>query len=137
MAISATAGGVIASFTQGADYQQAQAVRNAERAEQAARALQNEASRARSAADVAQENARSLEVKSSQAQAGARDARQGVAAGKSLGELRFELDDIQQQARNLQVTTPAVSTATSTAAAPAAVVNTQGQTTGTVINVTA
>ena len=137
MAVSATAGSVIAAFTQGSDYQQAQAVRNAERAEQAARALQGEASRARNEADRAQENARSLEVKSSQAQAGARDAQQGVAAAKSIGEVRTGLDEIQQQARIIATPAPLVSTSTSTTTPAAAVVNAQGQTTGTVINVTA
>jgi hypothetical protein len=132
MAISATSGGVIAAYTQGAQFQQTQARRNAEQAERAALALQNEASQARNEADRAQENARALEVRSDQAQTDARGARQGVAAINSLGEVSKGLDNLQQQARNVSTNT----TSSTTTSAPA-VINTQGQTTGTVINVTA
>jgi hypothetical protein len=130
-----------------ADLRVAQAQRNAVQAEQTARALQQQAAGARREANRAQENARSLSVQSSQAQDDAGRARQGVAALQSqvdnLSNLSQRLDTLAPQAVTPAAEVAAVSQAApSPAAAPAAnapapVVNTDGQVTGTLINITA
>lgn len=122
-----------------------QAQRNAERAEQEARALQVSARAAQASADQAQENARNLQVQSDQAWDHAGRARQGVAALRSVAESRSELGARAGRAlESIQArdaaTVPAVASRTTTVAAVATakpVVNTEGQTTGALISVTA
>jgi len=110
-----------------------QAQRNADQAEQTARALQAQAGEARRSATRAQENARSLEVQSGQAQTYASRARQGVAASRSEGEMLSNLAGTYD--RVVQKMQPSQSQ--QSPQAPAPVVNGQGQTTGQLLNVTA
>lgn len=130
---SATQSGLQSAWQQ---MQVQQAQRNADQAEQNARALQAQAGEARRSANRAQETARSLEVQSGQAQVDADRAQQGVAAfrseGKALSNLAGAYDKIVQAMHG----TPAQQTqAPPQSAAP--VVNVQGQTTGQLVNVTA
>jgi chromosome segregation ATPase len=108
-----------------------QAQRNADQAEQQARALQSQARQAQSAADRAQEAARSLQVDSSQARTNADSARRGVVALSSLNEVQAGIGELREQIAQV-LTTP-----TPVQEAPAPVVNTSGQQTGTLVNVTA
>ncbi len=114
-----------------AQAQQAQAERNAERAAQQARALQGQAREAQSNADRAQENARSLKTRSDQAQVEADSAQRGLAALSSIAEVDAGLSDLRAQ---LSKILSSDTTATPTAAP---VVNSLGQETGTLVNVTA
>jgi hypothetical protein len=87
-------------------------------------------------ADRAKENARSLFVQSDQAEARAGQARQGVAAMTSARQGINQIANAVDQAVGRQpVSTPA-SPAPQGTGQPA-VVNSQGQVTGTVINTTA
>lgn len=131
-----------------------QAQRNATQAEQNARALEAQASNAKRDADRAQDNARSLEVQSGQARDDAGRARQGLAAIRSTQEMQMRLGNTVDQAVKLQSGTETASTGTTTttteASAPtvttaatasttstaAPVINTQGETTGRIINIT-
>jgi hypothetical protein len=130
-----------------------QAQRNATQAEQNARALEAQASNAKRDADRAQDNARSLEIQSGQARDDAGRARQGLAAIRSTQEMQVRLGNTVDQAVKLQSSTKTASTATTTtteASAPtvataatasttssaAPVINTQGETTGRIINIT-
>ena len=146
MAITSSTQSVTAGLYSQLRVQQAQ--RNAERAEQEARALQVSARAAQSSADRAQEGARNLQVQADQAGDNAGRARSGVAAMKSVAESRVDLGArAERAAESLRVRdalpVPAVSVAAMTAAAsplPGAsnpVVNTEGQTTGALISVTA
>lgn len=117
---------------------QLQARRNADQAEQNARALQQEASNARRVADQADESARNLSVQSEQAQDRAGQARQGVAA------LNAEKKPFEAVSRVVeQAVVPAASAAVAAEPAASAVasvestVNSQNQVTGTIINTTA
>jgi len=117
-----------------------QAQRNAERAEQEARALQADARTAKTVADRAQENARNLQVQTNQAFDNAGRARQGVAAlrssAESLGELGFRAGQVLERLTPSESEAASVKLETATPA-PKPVVNTSGQTTGAVISVTA
>lgn len=111
-----------------------QARRNAEQAEQVAQALQAQARDAQQQAGEAQENARSIAIQATQAQGVAGQARQGLAAVQTVGQLQTQLSSVVSGVtEKLKVTTPAVPVQTSTQP----VINTQGQTTGTVVNTTA
>jgi type II secretory pathway pseudopilin PulG len=113
--------------------QQQQAQRNADQAEQAARSLQAQARSAQSVANRAQENARSISTESSQADSRANQAKQGLVSLKSIGEVQSGFDDLRQQIST-------VLSKDSVASAPiqaAPVVNSSGQQTGTLINVSA
>lgn len=113
--------------------QQQQAQRNADQAEQRAKALAASARDAQSVADRAQENARSLKVESNQAQGEASQARRGLAGMSSLGEVQAQMSDLREQ-----ISTVLKSESTSTTSATSApVVNSFGQETGTLVNVTA
>jgi hypothetical protein len=118
-----------------------QAEQNAERAEQVARNLRDEATQAQREADRAQENARTLSVRSQRAQSVAGQARQGLAMIRTVGEMQEGLSGILARVGN-----PSGGTADSgaksadgavvtTGSAP--VINTSGQTTGVVVNTTA
>lgn len=109
------------------------AQRNADQAQQTAKALQDQANSARVAANRAQENARSLEVQSAQAQENAGRARQGLAALKTSGQYQIQLAPTVENAPQAAAPTPAVQAAPQNPP----VVNSEGQVTGTVISVTA
>lgn len=117
-----------------AQIQKQQAQRNADQAEQKARSLQDKARDAQSAADQAQERARSIKVESDQAQGQASDARQGVVALKSLEETDGKLSALRSELRPV-ISPPAKSSTVTESASP--VINSSGQTTGTLVNVTA
>ena len=147
MAVSASPStqSVVASAWSQTRVQQAQ--RNAERAEREALSLQTRARAAQASADRAEESARNLEVQSDQAWDKAGQARQGVSALRSAADSRVELGVRAERAlASLQardalatpvaaVSTPVAVPASSAIAKP--VINTEGQATGTVINVTA
>lgn len=116
-----------------AQIQQLQAQRSADQAEQRARTLLEKARQAQTVADRAQENARSLKVESNQAQGDAGRARQGLAARESISQLQSGYTDLREQIAS--VTSP-VESATPVVS-PAPVVNSFGQETGTLVNVTA
>lgn len=123
-----------------------QAQRNAAAAEQTARSLESQANQAKREAVRAQEGARSLEVQSGQARDNAGRAQQGLAAIKSASQMTERLGTTIERATQTQkspeITTPSPSTATPapTAIATATVspvINTQGETTGRIVNTTA
>ena len=110
-----------------------QARRSAEQAEQVARSLRATANEAQQSAERANENARSLGVQADQAQTSAGHARQGLNAIKSLKSTESALLKAYDTAIQTQIRLN-----TQTPQKPAeAVVNTQGQTTGTLVNTTA
>ncbi|HEX5364287.1 MAG TPA: hypothetical protein VFW59_08445 [Gallionella sp.] len=117
--------------------QLAQARQFAERAAQNARSLQASANSAQAAADQAQENAKSLSVDASQAHDVALQAARNVQSTESANQIGPQvLGTITQAAQTPAVAVPAP-TPSSTPAPAQPTVNTQGQTIGTVINVTA
>lgn len=103
-----------------------QAVRNADQAEQTARAL-------RAQADSAQERAYSLAAQSSQAENNAVQARRGLAAIRSLGVMQAQLEGaVTRVAQAMEKPgAPAIPPQTQ------AGTTTDGQVAGTVVNVTA
>lgn len=111
-----------------------QAKRNADQAEQTAQILQQQASVAKQEANRAQENARTLAVQSDQAQSLAVRARQGLAGLSSGASSQAQLTYVIDQAVNRQPIAEATATAQDQSSS---VVNTQGQTTGTIIDTTA
>ena len=117
-----------------AQIQQQQAQRVADQAEANARALQGKARDAQTVADRAQETARSLSVKSGQAQGEADAAQRGLSAMAAGEEVQAMLSGLHEQIS-------AVSSTESTAPAPSqvstTVVNSFGQATGGLVNVTA
>lgn len=113
-----------------AQMQQQLAQRNADQAEQQASALRARAQSAQVVADRAQENARSLKVQSNQAQGEASEARRGLAAQASVSEVQSQFADLREQISEVLQSDPIV-------ASLPPVVNTSGQETGTVVNVTA
>ncbi len=133
MAVSPASGAQSASSGLWAQLQLQQARRNADQAEQQAAALQAQAQSAQSVADRAQENARSLQVESQQARGDASQARLNLATLNSVGEVQSQLGELQTQISQVLQSAPRV--ATTTTVAP--VVNTSGQPTGTLVNVTA
>ena len=133
MPITSTSGAQSSGNLVWAQLQQQQAQRNADQAEQKARALQDKARDAQAVADQAQENARSTKVSSDQAQGDAREARQGLVALKSLEQVQSGFSELRDELR--KVIDPTAADAASGKAAP--VVNSSGQTTGTLVNVTA
>lgn len=138
MAISSTVG--MQAVTQAA-FQQLklqQARQNADRAEQIARTLQAKAADAQYVADRAQEDARSLSVQSRRAQGIAGQARQGVAMVESVGDMKTRLSGTIDQVGRIQAIKADVPVSESTSLAPSnSVINTSGQTTGTLVNTTA
>lgn len=118
-----------------------QAQRNATQAEQEARVLRAEADAAQREALRADERARMLDVDASQAQGRAGEARQGLAALRSLGEFGTRLINTYERVVEAQTETQANSAAVSDTvdqgSQPVPVVNAQGQVTGQVVNVAA
>lgn len=121
-----------------AQVQQQQVQRTAQQAAERARALQAQAGDAQAAADRAQENARSLKVQSQQAQGEASNARLDLATMQSAGRLQAQFGELRAQlASALGETTSAATTSAATTGSAQPVVNAQGQTTGTLLSVTA
>ena len=126
-----------------------EARRNADRADQAARALEGQAQAAQRNAARANESARELAVQSNQARDDAGRARQGVAYLNSVAQSRQQLGDFLGQVIERQPdvepaaapasASPVAPTAPAAAVspAPAPVVNSQGQLTGTLVSTTA
>ena len=116
-----------------AQIQQQQAQRVADQAEANARALQGKARDAQTVADRAQETARSLSVKSGQAQGEADAAQRGLSAMAAGEEVQAMLSGLHEQisAVSSESTAPAPSQVSAT------VVNSFGQATGGLVNVTA
>jgi hypothetical protein len=119
-----------------------QARQNADRAEQAARALEARAADAQRIAERADENARSLFVQADQANSVAGQARQGLAMVRSVGEMQVSLSNTVSQvvARDTGAK-PAEMVVSNTELKPKAVappvLNLSGQVTGTMVNTTA
>jgi hypothetical protein len=108
-----------------------QAKQFAERAAQNARLLQAKARDAQTAADQAQENARVLGVKADQAQGVAVQADRNVRSSEASAQISLAVTGVVAEAvQTVQAQQPA-----QVQAAPT--VNTQGETIGTVVNVTA
>jgi hypothetical protein len=130
MAVSSTSSAQSASSIISQQLRVQQAERNADQAEASARSLRQAAASAQRNADRAQEGARTLQVQSAQADSAVGAARQQVASVASAIQLQSGFDSIREQiATSLQtLDQPVVS---------AAVVNAEGQTTGTLVNVTA
>lgn len=130
MSITATSGTQSASqgLWQRLSLQQTQ--RAAREAELNARSLQSQAGDARAAASRAQDNARALEVKASQAQATASQAAHNLVVAQSSGQFQTQVSTLDSR-----ISSSVQSSQASQAQAP--VVNSQGQTIGTVVNVTA
>ena len=112
-----------------------QAQRDADRADWDARALQAQAQQAQRVANRAEEVARSLGVQADQAQDEAAKARQGLASLSSLGQMQTLLNHVSEQVFQTPQTGAQTDSQAQTNAT--AVVNTQGQVTGTVVNTTA
>jgi chromosome segregation ATPase len=135
MAVTSASGAQSAGSGLWAQLQLQQARRSADQAEQQASALQAQAQSAQSVANRAQENARSLQVQSRQAQGDASQARLNLATQNAVGEVQSQLGDLKTQISQVLQSEPLGATATT--ATPAPVVNTSGQQTGTLVNVTA
>ena len=123
-----------------------EARRNADQADQAARALEAQARAAQRNAARADENARSLTVQSGQARDDAGRARQGVAYLDSVAQSRQQLGDFLGQVIERQpdaepaaapVSASPVTPTAPVSPAPSPVVNSQGQLTGTLVSTTA
>ena len=135
MAVSASSGLQSPGSGIWGQIQQQQAQRNADQAGQQARALQARARQAQGVADQAQENASSLKVQSTQAQGTAESARRGLVAMKSQDGMLAQLNQqVAQVVDAVATQSPAVQ---AEAEAPQPVTNAFGQTTGTLVNVTA
>ena len=129
MTVSATSGTTISqSLWQQLQLQQVK--RAAAQAEQDAQSLQKQADGARAAANRAEENARQLGVKASQAQTTASQAAHNLAVTKSSSQYQAQLGNAATQVfRSVQNVY--------SGSQPQSMSNTQGQTIGTVVNVTA
>jgi type II secretory pathway pseudopilin PulG len=112
--------------------QMQQAQRNAEQAEQRARALQSQARSAQQDADRAQDNARELQSSSVQARGDADSARRNVSSLESLGQVNSQLGELREQISAV------LAPSQPEAAAPTPTfTNVEGQATGTLINTVA
>lgn len=134
-AITSTTGSQAASQMMWQQLSLQQARQNAERAGQVARSLQERAAEAQGVAARAEDNARSLAARADQAQTAAGRARQGLAAIRSVGEMRRQLFDTVNRVGNQSDVAQVAGGGESLTAEP--VVNTSGQVTGTVVNTTA
>lgn len=130
MAVTSTSGAQAVTQSAWKLLQLEQAKQFAERAAQNARALQSKASDAQSEADRAQENARTLRVDANQAQSVAVQADRGVRSTESSSQIGSQIVMKVTQAAQALEAAPAQTQTPPT-------VNTQGETIGTVINVTA
>lgn len=129
MAVSATSSlqSVAGQVSQQLRAQQVE--RRADQAELEARSLRQQAGLAQREADRAEENARRIKVKSDRAQGDAGAARQQAVTESAATDYQGQLDAFRQQiSQGVQLLDANI-------AGP--VVNADGQTTGTVVNVTA
>lgn len=113
------------------DFRLNQAKRAADQAEAAARSLRQQAASAQRNADQAQEGARSVAVQADKASNNAGLARQQLVSVSSLTNLQGNFDTLHQQISE------GLKTLDLPATPVAPVVNADGQTTGTLVNVTA
>ena len=113
-----------------------QARRTADQAEAEAQSLRLQAANAQRSADHAEANAQSLTSAASQAESDAGRARQGLVAMQTTGNMVAVLSNTVQQVLTKQQAQQAPQTTPTPAPAPA-VTNSQGQVTGTIVNVTA
>lgn len=134
MAITPTSGAQAVTQSAWKSLQLEQAKQFAERAALSARTLQARASAAQGEADRAQASAQSLSVKADQAQGIAIQADRNVRSSESYGRIGAEVMTRVTQAAERQVSVEAT---VSVQPQTAPTVNTQGETVGTVINVTA
>jgi uncharacterized membrane protein YccC len=130
MAITAVSANSLSAWRQ---VQLQQAQRNVDLAERSARALQAQANDAQAVADQAQENANSLKTEANQAQSVSNRANLWLQTEKTLSQTGTQLNNVIAQ--NLQKAVSSVSVPVQPQTP--AVVNTQGQTIGTVVNTTA
>lgn len=137
MAIASISGSSGQAGAVWAQLQQQQARRTVDQAEQKAQALRSQASDAQAAADRAQENARSLSTRSAQAQDDASSAQRNLVSLKSVGRLQNQFGELRAQLATALGTSPAASESGATTASAKPVVYAQGQTTGTLVSVTA
>lgn len=134
MAVTPTSGAQAVTQSAWKSLQLEQARQFAERAGMNARMLQSRASAAQSEAERAQASAQSLSVKANQAQGIAIQADRNVRSSESYGQIGTEVMARVTQVAERQVTAEVV---VSAQPQTAPTVNTQGETVGTVINVTA
>lgn len=106
------------------------AERNADRAEQQARALRSQADGAQREASRAQENARALQIDAGKAESTAGEARRGLAVVETVQETFGRMSATYDRMAQVQ-TVPTETAASET------VVNSQGQVTGQVVSVAA
>lgn len=123
-ALSGAGGGAYAQL------QEMQAQRMAEQAEGRARALRSAAEEAQANAVRARETARTRRVESDRAEGTAQDARANLVSLKSGQDTQADLTTLRDGIARVQEALNTTSTA-------AAVINAEGQTTGTLVNVTA
>lgn len=133
MALAAASANQSAASGLWAQIQQQQAQRTADQAEQNARSLRAKAQDAQSVAERAQENARSLKVQSNQADGESSQARLNLAMQAEGGEVQARLSDLHDQIN--QVLASNLTASATTNSVP--VINSLGQTTGSLVNVTA
>lgn len=139
MAVASLSSGQSVAGALWGQIQQQQAQRSADQAEQRANALQQRAREAQGVADRAQENARSLKVESNQAQGEATQAKQGLAERASMAKVQAGLSDLHEQISSVlkAESTTNTSAISATSASLVPVLNSLGQSTGTLVNVTA
>jgi hypothetical protein len=137
MAVTPTSGAQAVTQSAWKSLQVEQAKQFAERAAMSARTLQARASAAQSEANRAQANAQSLSVKADQAQGVAVQANRDVRSSESYGQVGTEVMARVTQAAERPVTPVTVEATVATQPQTAPTVNTQGETIGTVIDVTA
>lgn len=113
------------------------AQRNADQAEQMARALREKANQAQQVADQAKEEARSLAVQASQADTAAGQARHGVAEIKARQQTVSQLSSTVDQVLGWLQAGASIPVTTMTIANPYTAGNTPEQGKGTIINTTA
>lgn len=118
-----------------AQVQQQQAQRAADQAQAKASALQVQAREAQTTAQQAQDNARSIGVRASQADGEARNAVMGLAQAKGMNAVNNTINDLHQQVTSLLQASALTPSSATASAQP--VLNAAGQTTGTLISVTA
>lgn len=108
---------------------------------QSARSLQAQAISAQAAADAAENQAISLSNAAAKAQSAANQASLQLQTTNSLSQIGTQVNNVLDQVVQRQAAAPPAATAPeqvpAAVQAPAAVVNTQGQTIGTVVNTTA
>jgi hypothetical protein len=127
---TASSGIQLANQSTWQQFKLSQAERNADRAEQQARALRSQADSAQREASRAQDNARGLQAEAGKAEIRADQAWRGVATIKTVEDMGTRLSTVYDRVAQVQ-TVPTEATTSDT------VVNAQGQVTGQVVSVAA